>query len=137
MFKTSGGKFVVPQIMENTFKESRFIEQIMVLGEGQKFPSALIVPNFSFVKDWAERKGFDLRSKSNQEIIENTTVVERIGKEVTEFNKKFGHWEQIKKFELLPTELSVEGGELTPTLKLKRKIILEKYKALVDKIYSN
>ncbi len=137
MFKTSGGKFVVPQIMENTFKESRFIEQIMVLGEGQKFPSALIVPNFNFVKDWADRKGFDLRSKSNQEIIENTTVVERIGKEVAEFNKRFGHWEQIKKFELLPTELSVEGGELTPTLKLKRKIILEKYKALVEKIYTN
>ncbi len=136
MFKTSGGKFVVPQIMENTFKESRFIEQIMVLGEGQRFPSALLVPNFQFVKDWAERKGFDLSKSSNQEIIENPKVIDRINQEVSEFNKRFGNWEQIKKIELLANELSVEGGELTPTLKLKRKIILEKYKALVEKIYA-
>ena len=135
MFKTSGGKFVVPQIMENTFKESRFIEQIMVVGEGQKFPAALIVPNFAFMKDWAERKGFDLRKSSNREIIEDQRVIDRIQKEVTEFNKRFGHWEQVKKFELLSEEMSVESGELTPTLKLKRKIILEKHKVLIDKIY--
>jgi long-chain acyl-CoA synthetase len=135
IFKTSGGKYVVPQIMENTFKESRFIEQIMVVGEGQKFPSAFIVPNFAFLKDWADRKGLNLRDKSNQEIIENTAVIERINKEVAEMNKKFGNWEQLKRVELLPTELSVEGGELTPTLKLKRKVILEKYKAVFAKIY--
>lgn len=135
MFKTSGGKFVVPQIMENTFKESRFIEQIMVVGEGQKFPAALIVPNFAFMKDWAERKGFNLRKSSNREIIEDQRVIDRIQKEVTEFNKRFGHWEQVKKFELLSEEMSVESGELTPTLKLKRKIILEKHKVLIDKIY--
>lgn len=135
IFKTSGGKYIVPQLMENTFKESRFIEQVMVVGEGQKFPSAFIVPNFVFVKEWAERKGFDLKNSSNQEIITNEKVVERINREVTELNKRFGHWEQIKKIELLPSELSVEGGELTPTLKLKRKVILEKYKGLLDKIY--
>ncbi len=136
MFKTSGGKFVVPQIMENTFKESRFIEQVMVIGEGQKFPAALVVPNFAFVRDWAERKGFDLRNSSNQEIIEDQRVIDRINREINEFNKRFGHWEQVKKIELLPAELSIEGGELTPTLKLKRKIILEKYKGSVEKIYS-
>lgn len=136
MFKTSGGKFVVPQIMENTFKESRFIEQVMVIGEGQKFPAALVVPNFAFVRDWAERKGFDLRNSSNQEVIEDQRVIDRINREINEFNKRFGHWEQVKKIELLPAELSIEGGELTPTLKLKRKIILEKYKGSVEKIYS-
>lgn len=136
IFKTSGGKYIVPQIMENTFKESRFIEQIMVVGEGQKFPAAFIVPNFAFVKDWAERKGFDLRTSSNQEIIEDQRVIDRINREVSELNKRFGNWEQIKKFELLPVELSIEGGELTPTLKLKRKVILEKYKPFFDKIYS-
>ena len=135
IFKTSGGKYIVPQLMENTFKESRFIEQVMVVGEGQKFPAAFIVPNFGFIKDWAERKGFDLRNSSNQEIITNEKVIERINREVNEFNKRFGHWEQIKKTELLPSELSVEGGELTPTLKLKRKVILEKYKGLLEKIY--
>jgi long-chain acyl-CoA synthetase len=136
MFKTSGGKFVVPQIMENTFKESRFIEQVMVLGEGQKFPSALIVPSFAFLKDWAERKGFDLKNKTNQEIISDKRVIDRIQQEVELYNKRFGHWEQVKKFKLLATEMSIEGGELTPTLKLKRKIILEKYKNLVTEIYS-
>lgn len=136
MFKTSGGKFVVPQIMENTFKESRFIEQVMVVGEGQRFPAALIVPNFAFVKDWADRKGMNLRNNSNQEIIDNQQVIDRINKEINEFNKRFGNWEQIKKIALLPAELSIEGGELTPTLKLKRKIIFEKYKALIENMYA-
>lgn len=136
IFKTSGGKYIVPQIMENTYKESRFIEQIMVVGEGQKFPSAFIVPNFNFVKDWAERKGMDLRDKSNAEIVEIKEVKDRIDKVVVEINKRFGNWEQLKGVALLPAELSVEGGELTPTLKLKRKIILEKYKAYFDQIYN-
>jgi len=136
IFKTSGGKYIVPQIMENTYKESRFIEQIMVVGEGQKFPSAFIVPNFNFVKDWAERKGMNLRDKSNAEIVEIKEVKDRIDKVVVEINKRFGNWEQLKRVALLPAELSVEGGELTPTLKLKRKIILEKYKAYFDQIYN-
>lgn len=136
IFKTSGGKYIVPQIMENTFKESRFIEQIMVVGEGQKFPSAFIVPNFAFLKDWAERKGIDLKNKTNQEIIELPEVKARIEQVVNEVNKKFGNWEQLKRVELLPNEFSVETGELTPTLKLKRKIIVEKYKAVFDKIYA-
>lgn len=136
IFKTSGGKYIIPQIMENTFKESRFIEQIMVIGEGQKFPSAFIVPNFNFVKDWAERKGMNIREKSNEEIIEMKEVKDRIDRVVNEINKRFGNWEQLKRVALLANELSIEGGELTPTLKLKRKVIMEKYKTQFDNIYN-
>lgn len=137
IFKTSGGKYIIPQFMENTFKESRFIEQMMVIGEGQKFPAALIVPSFAFIKDWAERKGMDLRNATNQQIIENKEVIARIDREVKEYNKRFGNWEQIKKFELLPTEFTIEGGELTPTLKFKRKKILEKYQTEFNRIYND
>lgn len=136
IFKTSGGKYIAPQIMENKFKESRFIEQIMIVGEGEKFPGAIIVPSFAFIKDWAEKKGIDLGDKSNASICGNQAVIDRIGAEVDAANVGFGNWEKIKKFELLDTEFSIEGGELTPTLKLKRKFILEKNKALVEKIYA-
>ncbi len=137
IFKTSGGKFIIPQAMENKFKESRFIEQIMVIGENQKFPAALIVPGFAFIKDWAKRKNLNFDNLSNEEIATNEAVIERIKKEVTGFNTLYGNWEQIKKIELLPKEFTIEGNELTPTLKLKRKIILEKYKTIVDKIYQD
>jgi long-chain acyl-CoA synthetase len=137
IFKTSGGKFIIPQAMENQFKESRFIEQIMVIGENQKFPAALIVPNFAFVKDWAKRRNLNLEGLSNEEICHNEEVRKRIKEEVDGFNKIYGHWEQIKKFRLLPQEFSIDGGELTPTLKLKRKIILEKYKDVVSGIYKD
>lgn len=137
IFKTSGGKYIVPQVMENKFKESRFIEQIMVIGEGQKFPAAFIVPNYNFIKDWAERKGMDYSKNSNEFISEQNEVIARIQQEVESFNKGFGHWETIKRFELLPNEFTVEGGELTPTLKLKRKKIIEKYQEAFNKIYQN
>jgi long-chain acyl-CoA synthetase len=136
IFKTSGGKYIVPQAMENKFKESRFIEQIMVIGEGEKFPGAFIVPSYAFVKEWAQRKGVDLGDSSNKDIINNAHVIARIQKDVDELNKGFGNWEQIKKFVLLENEFSIEGGELTPTLKLKRKKILEKYQTEYKKIYS-
>lgn len=135
IFKTSGGKYIVPQAMENKFKESRFIEQLIVVGENQKFPAAFIVPNFAFVKDWAARKGNDLSNASNSEISTNPDVIRRIQEEVEEFNKGYGHWEQIKKIALLPAEFSIDGGELTPTLKLKRKMILQKYAAEFAKLY--
>ncbi len=135
IFKTSGGKYVVPQAMENKFKESRFIEQIIVIGEGQKFPSALIVPSFDFVKEWASRKKVDLGDGSNKAIIASEKVRERLNKEVDFFNKGFGKWEQLKCVELLPQEMSVEGGELTPTLKLKRKKIMEIHADTIAKIY--
>jgi long-chain acyl-CoA synthetase len=136
IFKTSGGKYIVPQAMENKFKESRFIEQIIVIGENEKFPAALIVPGFAYAKEWAAKKGIDLGDGSNRSIAENAQVRERIQSDVNEFNKGFGNWEQIKKFELLDHEFSIDGGELTPTLKLKRKIILAKYQHEYKRIYS-
>lgn len=136
MFKTSGGKYVAPQVLENTFKQSRFIEQIMVIGDGEKMPAAFIQPNFDFVKDWAKLKGINV-GETPAEIACNKEVIERIEGEVEELNKKFGNWEQVKRVELTPEIWSIDGGHLTPTMKLKRKIIKEKYQALYDKIYNN
>ncbi|MBU3661438.1 MAG: long-chain fatty acid--CoA ligase [Flavobacteriales bacterium] len=135
IFKTSGGKYIAPQGMENKFKESRFIEQIMVIGEGEKFPAAFIVPSFAFVKEWATRKGLDFEKLSNEEIAAHPKLHERINQEVSALNKEYGNWEQIKKFVLLPKEFSIDGDELTPTLKLKRKKILAKYQKEYKSIY--
>lgn len=134
MFKTSGGKYIAPQLIENAMKQSRFIEQIMVIGEGEKMPAAFIQPNFEFVKEWAKIHKISLGS-TNAEIASNPDVIKRIDSEIEEINKKFGHWEQIKRFELTPDVWSIDGGQLTPTLKLKRKIIKEIYKDLYAKIY--
>lgn len=135
IFKTSGGKYIVPQAMENKFKESRFIEQIMVIGEGQKFPAALIVPSFDFVREWAKRKNIEL-GNDNKSLIANEQVIARIQQEIDDYNKGFGSWEKIKKFELLDNEMSVESGELTPTLKFKRKVILDIHADKINRIYS-
>jgi long-chain acyl-CoA synthetase len=136
IFKTSGGKYIVPQAMENRFKESRFIEQIMVIGEGEKFPAAFVVPNFAFAKEWAHRHGLHFESMSNEEIIKQTAFIDRMDQEIAEINQVFGNWEQVKKIALLPVEFTIDGGELTPTLKLKRKKILEKYNEGYQKIFS-
>ncbi|MEO8934795.1 MAG: AMP-binding protein, partial [Xanthomarina sp.] len=133
IFKTSGGKYVAPAQLENEFKQSRFIEQIMVIGEGEKMPAALIQINYEFVEEWAKRR--DLTFKSKQDMASNQILRERIQEEVDEVNKKFGHWEQIKKFEITPDVWSIEAGHLTPTMKMKRKIISEIYKDLIEKIY--
>ncbi len=136
IFKTSGGKYIIPQAMENKFKESRFIEQIMVMGDGQKFPSALIVPQFAFVREWNDHKNLGLDIDTNEKLITNEKVLERYKKEIEKMNESYGQWEKIKDFRLLAAEMSIEGGELTPTLKLKRKKILEKYADLFNSIYS-
>ena len=135
MFKTSGGKYISPQLLENAMKQSRFIEQIMVIGDGQKMPAAFIQVNFDFVKEWAKLHEIDL-GITNEMIVVNPKLIERIQEEVTEINKKFGNWEQIKRFELTPDVWSIDGGHLTPTMKLKRKIVMEKYKDLYQKIYN-
>lgn len=135
IFKTSGGKYIIPQVMENKFKESRFIEQIMVIGEGQKFPAALIVPSYGFLREWAKRKGLDVDDMDNVNLCSDERIVSRIQKEIDQINSEFGQWEMIKKIELIPHEFSVDGGELTPTLKFKRKVIMEKYADLVDRIF--
>lgn len=136
MFKTSGGKYISPQLLENAMKQSRFIEQIMVIGDGQKMPAAFIQPNFEFIKEWERLHKIPV-DKTNEDIISNPKVIDRIEEELNILNKKFGHWEKIKRFELTPDVWSIEGGHLTPTLKLKRKIIMEKYANLFQKIYNN
>ena len=134
IFKTSGGKYIAPQAMENKFKESAFIEQIMVIGENRKFPAAIIVPDFAYLKQWCQLH--EISVTSNSEIIKNSKVVERIQQDVNEFNKDFGNAEQIKKISLLDKEWTTATGELTATLKLKRKIISEKYKSTIEEIYA-
>ena len=134
MFKTSGGKYVIPTLLENELKESHFIEQAMVIGEGEKMPAVLIQLNFKFVKDWIDRKHNHV-GKSTDEMINSEVVKKRIQKEVDKCNKNFGKWEQIKRFELTPDVWSIESGHLTPTMKMKRNVIKEMYKDLVEKIY--
>ncbi len=135
MFKTSGGKYISPQLLENAMKQSRFIEQIMVIGDGEKMPAAFIQPNFSFIKEW-EKIHHIAVGTTNQEIVSNPKVIARIQEEIDRLNKKFGNWEQIKRFELTPEVWSITSGHLTPTLKLKRKIVMEMYKDLYQKIYN-
>ena len=135
MFKTSGGKYIAPQLIENRLKQSFFIEQAMVIGDGEKMPAAFIQPNFDFVREWAKRHHIEL-SNSNDDLVNNLKVIERFQEEVDEANEKFGNWEKIKRFELTPEVWSIDGGHLTPTMKLKRKIVKEKYQHLYDKIYN-
>lgn len=134
MFKTSGGKYVIPTLLENELKQSRFIEQIMVVGEGEKMPAALIQPNFDFIREWIERKEKEIGT-TNEEIAASEAIVKRIQKEVDKCNSKFGKWEQIKRFELTPKVWSIDGGELTPTMKMKRSVIKDIYLDLYEKIY--
>jgi long-chain acyl-CoA synthetase len=133
VFKTSGGKYIAPQPMENKFKESPFIEQIMVIGENEKFPGALITPAWDYLKDWCTKNG--IAFSSNEDLIQKPEVIAAYQKEVDFYNNEFGSWETIKKFELIPNDWSIDGGEMTPTLKLKRKPIMTKYTTYVDKIY--
>jgi long-chain acyl-CoA synthetase len=135
MFKTSGGKYIAPQLIENTMKQSRFIEQIMVVGDGEKMPAAFIQPNFEFLKDWAKIK--KIKFSSVEELCANPIVLERFQEEINTYNAKFGNWERIKRFEITPEVWSIENEQLTPTLKLKRKNIKARYLSLYDKIYGS
>lgn len=135
MFKTSGGKYVAPQLIENAMKQSRFIEQVMVIGEGERMPAAFIQPNFDFVREWAKRYNIS-GIETNEDLVKNEKVIARFQEEIDTQNEKFGNWEKVKKFELTSDVWSIDGGHLTPTMKLKRKIIKEKYADLYNKIYS-
>lgn len=135
MFKTSGGKYVVPQQIEAKLSESTFIEQIMVVGEGRKFPSALIVPAYQNLMDWAKTNDSSLIQISKSEFLANAKIKTIIEEEVNRLNVNFGNWEKIKKFAIIPNEFTIETGELTPTLKMKRKIILAKYENEINEIY--
>ncbi|MDX2196569.1 MAG: long-chain fatty acid--CoA ligase [Cytophagales bacterium] len=133
LFKTSGGKYIAPGLMENKFKESRFIEQIMIVGDGRKFPAALIVPAFAYVKDWCKIKGINVTD--NASLVKEAEVTQRIQKEVDDINESFAQYEKIKKITLLPQEFTIDSGELTPTLKLKRKVINAKYAKEIEQMY--
>ncbi len=133
IFKTAGGKYVAPQILENKFKETILVEQVMVLGENRKFPVALIVPNFGALKAWAEKK--EIPYTTDQGMVFNQQVIDKFQSIIEYTCKDFGKWEQVKRFALLPKQWSIEAGELTPKLSLKRKVVLEKNKDIIEKIY--
>ncbi len=135
IFKTSGGKYIAPAAIENQMKQSRFIEQILVIGDGQKMAAAIVQPNFAFVKEWAKRHHQEIGS-TLQEIAGNQKVKDRIMEEIEEGNKHFGQWETIKKIELTPEVWTVDNELLTPTFKPKREVIIKKYKDLYDRIYA-
>ena len=134
MFKTSGGKYIIPTLIENALKESNFIEQVMVIGENQKMPAALIQPNFEFLVEWIEHKNLKI-DKTPESIVSSAEVQKRIQNEVDDCNNRFGKWEQVKRFELTSDEWSIDSGHLTPTMKMKRSVILKIYSSLVQKIY--
>lgn len=133
MFKTSGGKYIAPQVIENKLKESILIEQAMVVGESRKFPAALLVPNMDAVHSWCERHDVDA---SDPNLLQRDDLKSKIDAEVAQANERFGKWEQIKKFVIMTEQWGIETGELTPTLKLKRRIIKQKYAEDIEKIYN-
>jgi len=135
MFKTSGGKYVAPQLLENRLKQSRFIEQVMVVGEGEKMPAALIQPNFEFVYEWAEKNNIQIAE--NDDITTNEKVVAQFQIEVDDANESFAKWEKVKQFRLTPDVWSIDDGHLTPTMKLRRKIIKGMYEKFYNDIYSH
>ncbi len=133
LFKTSGGKYVAPQMIENKCKESPFIEQMIVIGSERKFVAALIVPSFTILKQWMGQNNIPFTTK--EEAVRHPDVVAMYQRVIDKYNALFNHVEQIKKFELLHDEWSVETGEMTPKLSLRRKVIMEKYKDVVENIY--
>jgi long-chain acyl-CoA synthetase len=133
LFKTSGGKYVAPQPIENKMKESPFVEQIMLVGDNRRFVSALIVPSFAKLKDWSKQHGIEY--VSNAEIIKNTMVLTMLQDIVDEYNKLFNQVEQVKKFALIPREWNIDNGEMTPKLSLRRKVVLGNFEKEIEAMY--
>ena len=136
MFKTSGGKYIAPQVIENAMKQSLLIEQIMVIGENQKFPAALIQINFEAIKTWAKEKEIILTA-NQAEWCKNLEIRNKVMDEINKINESFGQWEKLKEIRITPDTWSVNDGHLTPTMKLKRKILEEKYNSLIKNIYTD
>jgi long-chain acyl-CoA synthetase len=134
MFKLSGGKYIAPQMIENKLKASFFIEQIMVIGAGEKFASALISPNFAYLHDWCSQR--KIHFQDNEDLIHKTEVLAQLQREVQAINKTLGEHEEIKRFRLVSDEWTPQTGELSPTLKLKRNYVAARYKSIIDEIYS-
>jgi long-chain acyl-CoA synthetase len=133
IFKLSTGKYIAPQVVENIFKESSFIEQLMVVGADEKYAAAIICPSFQFLHGWCAKH--DVSFQDNKDLIQKPKVLARYQKEVDKINKSLGRHRQLKKFELTCQEWTPETGELSPTLKVKRKVLKEKYKVKLDKLY--
>lgn len=134
MFKTSGGKYVAPQLIENAMKQSQFIEQILVVGDGEKMPAALIQPNWEFIEGWAQANHSTL-PKDPKDAVKDETLIAAIQKDIDFYNERFGKWEKVKTFQLTPEVWTIEAGHLTPTMKPKRKVIKEMYHDLYEKLY--
>jgi long-chain acyl-CoA synthetase len=135
LFKTSGGKYIAPSHIEQLLRSSRFISQAVLIGDRRKFPAALIVPNFEMLASYAEHKGLEITTA--QEFCEHPRIINLIERQIAELTAGLSQYEKVKKFVLLPDEMTVNGGELTPTLKLRRRIVEEKYKSVIDKIYDD
>jgi long-chain acyl-CoA synthetase len=134
LFKTSGGKYVAPQPIENKLKESPFVEQVMIVGAERKFVGALIVPSFATLAEWMREK--NIPYTTNEDVVNHPKVLELYRGLVESFNTYFNHVEQVKKFELLPREWTIETGEMTPKMSLKRKVVMEKFKDAIERIYA-
>ncbi|RMA64665.1 AMP-dependent synthetase/ligase [Ulvibacter antarcticus] len=134
MFKTSGGKYVAPQLIENAMKQSQFIEQILVVGDGEKMPAALIQPNWEYIADWSKKEEMNISTDPKQ-AINDEKLISKVQEEINIHNERFGKWEKVKTFQMTPDIWSIEGGQLTPTMKAKRKVIKEMYKDLYEKLY--
>jgi long-chain acyl-CoA synthetase len=134
LIKTSGGKYIAPQPIENALKQSRFINQAVVIGEHRKFPSALIVPHFDALKSYAQLKAIAYQEVN--ELLRHPQIIDLIERQIDQLTPDLGHFEKLKGVVLLDRELTVEGGELTPTLKVKRRVVMEKYKEQIDQMYA-
>ncbi|MDQ3062940.1 MAG: long-chain fatty acid--CoA ligase [Acidobacteriota bacterium] len=135
LFKTSGGKYIAPSPIEQLIKASRFVSQVVLIGNERNFPAALVVPNFEQLENYAKIKNLDIKSPA--EFCSHPRIIDLIERQIAELTKNLSHYEKVKKIALLENELTVEGGELTPTLKVKRRVVDEKYHQIIEKIYSD
>ena len=135
MFKTSGGKYISPQPIEQAIKASRFVNQVVLIGAERKFPAALIVPNFEMLESYANFKG--LGTMTAAEYCRHPKIIDLIERQITEQTAGLSQYEKVKRFSLIENEMTIDGGELTPTLKLRRRVVDEKYKSVIDKMYDD
>jgi long-chain acyl-CoA synthetase len=135
LFKTSGGKYIAPSPIEQAIKGSRFVSQVVLIGNERKFPAALIVPNFEMLESYARLKGLELQTP--KDYCDNARIIDLIERQVFEHTEHLAQFEKVKRIALLENEMTVEGGELTPTLKVRRKIVDEKYRDIIERIYSD
>jgi long-chain acyl-CoA synthetase len=134
LFKTSGGKYISPQPIEQAIKGSRFVNQVVLIGAGRKFPAALIVPNWEHIDSYAKLKGIEVTNRG--ELCRHPRIINLFERQIEKLTENLARYEKVKKIALLESELTMEGGELTPTLKVKRRVIDEKYRDVIDQLYS-